>query len=68
MLTLAVTFSTFMSVIALPAFLVLITRKRPLVPWVGDAVQSFDHNGPGDNGLDDSTTESQTPFFPRRAA
>ncbi len=67
-LTLAVTFCTLMSVIVLPAFLVLITRKRPLVPWVGDAVQSFDHDGPGDNGLDDSTTESQTPFFPRRAA
>ncbi|HEY2827798.1 MAG TPA: MMPL family transporter [Pirellulales bacterium] len=43
-LTIAVTFCTLMSVIALPAFLTWITRKRPLVPWVGDAVISYDHN------------------------
>src|SRR5262245_143639 len=67
-LTLAVTFSTLMSVIALPAFLVLITRKRPLVPWVSDAVESFNHDGPNGDGLEDGTTDSQTPFFPRRAA
>jgi uncharacterized protein len=43
-LTIAVTFCTLMSVIALPAFLTWITRKRPLVPWVGDAVISYDHD------------------------
>jgi hypothetical protein len=42
-LTIAVTFSTLMSVVALPAFLVWLTRKRPLIPWVGAATQSFDH-------------------------
>ena len=40
-LTLAVTFCTLMSVVVLPAFLVWITRNRPLVPWVGDAVESL---------------------------
>jgi predicted RND superfamily exporter protein len=44
-LTIAVTFCTIMSIIVLPAFLTLITRKRPLVPWVGDAVESYDHDG-----------------------
>jgi hopanoid biosynthesis associated RND transporter like protein HpnN len=44
-LTLAVTFCTLMSVIVLPAFLTWITRKRPLIPWVGDAVESYDHDG-----------------------
>jgi uncharacterized protein len=43
-LTMAVTFCTLMSVLVLPAFLTLITRKRPLVPWVGDAVESYDHD------------------------
>ncbi len=43
-LTIAVTFCTLMSVVALPAFLAWITRKRPLVPWVGDAVISYDHD------------------------
>jgi uncharacterized protein len=43
-LTIAVTFCTLMSVIALPAFLTWMTRKRPLVPWVGDAVISYDHD------------------------
>ena len=43
-LTIAVTFCTAMSIIVLPAYLNLITRKRPLVPWVGDAVQSYEHD------------------------
>jgi predicted RND superfamily exporter protein len=43
-LTLAVTFCTLMSIAVLPAFLAIITRKRPLVPWVGDAVESYDHD------------------------
>jgi uncharacterized protein len=43
-LTIAVTFCTLMSVVALPAFLTWISRKRPLVPWVGDAVISYDHD------------------------
>ena len=42
-LTIAVTFCTLMSVVVLPAFLVWISRNRPLVPWVGDAVESYDH-------------------------
>jgi hopanoid biosynthesis associated RND transporter like protein HpnN len=44
-LTLAVAFCTFMSIIVLPAFLTWATRKRPLIPWVGDAVESYDHDG-----------------------
>jgi predicted RND superfamily exporter protein len=44
-LTLAVAFCTFMSIIVLPAFLTWTTRKRPLVPWVGDAVESYQHDG-----------------------
>jgi predicted RND superfamily exporter protein len=50
-LTLAVAFCTFMSIIVLPAFLTWMTRKRPLIPWVGDAVESYDHDdlpGPSD--------------------
>ncbi len=43
-LTIAVTFCTLMSIVVLPAFLTLITSKRPLVPWVGDAVESYDHD------------------------
>ena len=55
-LTIAVTFSTLMSIIVLPAFLVWITRKRPLVPWVGDAVESFDHAGDTASDDGDSVT------------
>jgi hypothetical protein len=66
-LTLAVTFCTIMSVIVLPAYLVLITRKRPLVPWVGDAVQSFDHDSDSEDGQSNGDT-APAPFFPRRAA
>jgi hopanoid biosynthesis associated RND transporter like protein HpnN len=55
-LTIAVTFCTLMSIIVLPAFLVWITRKRPLVPWVGDAVESFDHVGETSSDNSDSVT------------
>lgn len=51
-LTLAVAFCTAMSVLVLPAFLTIITRKRPLVPWVGDAVESYDHDEETDVDLD----------------
>ncbi len=60
-LTIAVTFCTLMSVIALPAFLTWMTRKRPLVPWVGDAVISYDHD---QLDVEDEATFSDT----RRAA
>jgi len=62
-LTIAVTFCTLMSVVALPAFLTWISRKRPLIPWVGDAVESFDH-------LDELASDLSTNIPPpaRRAA
>jgi hopanoid biosynthesis associated RND transporter like protein HpnN len=62
-LTLAVAFCTAMSVLVLPAFLTIITRKRPLVPWVGDAVESYDHDEPLE---DDLELEEMVPA--RRAA
>ncbi len=42
-LTLGVTACTLASLLCLPAFLSWLTRKKPLVPWVGDAVESYDH-------------------------
>ncbi len=62
-LTIAVTFCTLMSVVALPAFLTWISRKRPLIPWVGDAVESFDH---ADDEANEAFDEAAPPS--RRAA
>jgi uncharacterized protein len=62
-LTIAVTFCTLMSVVALPAFLTWISRKRPLIPWVGDAVESFDH---ADDEVKEAFDEAAPPS--RRAA
>jgi uncharacterized protein len=42
-LTLGVAACTIASLWCLPAFLAWVTRKRPLVPWVPDAVESYDH-------------------------
>jgi hypothetical protein len=42
-LTLGVAACTIASLWCLPAFLAWLTRKRPLVPWVPDAVESYDH-------------------------
>lgn len=44
-LTLGVAACTIASLWCLPAFLAWLTRKRPLVPWVPDAVESYDHEG-----------------------
>ncbi len=66
-LTIAVTFCTIMSIVVLPAFLSLITRKRPLVPWVSDAVESYDHEGlPNDDNDAASPEIDSAPL--RRAA
>ncbi len=71
-LTLAVTFCTFMSIIVLPAFLTIITRKRPLVPWVADAVESYDPDRiESDRAEDQSMSEAGDAGLPqptRRAA
>jgi uncharacterized protein len=52
-LTIGVAVCTLTSMILLPALLAWMTRKRPLVPWVGDAVVSYDHDQ-ADLELDDS--------------
>jgi uncharacterized protein len=43
-LTIGVAVCTLTSMMLLPALLAWMTRKRPLVPWVGDAVISYDHD------------------------
>ncbi|MCC7087391.1 MAG: MMPL family transporter [Pirellulales bacterium] len=42
-LTLGVAACTVASMWVLPAVLAWLTRKRPLIPWVADAVESYDH-------------------------
>jgi hypothetical protein len=45
-LTIGVAVCTLTSMILLPALLAWMTRKRPLVPWVSNAVISYDHDHP----------------------
>jgi len=45
-LTIGVAVCTLTSMILLPALLSWMTSKRPLVPWVADAVVSYDHERP----------------------
>jgi hypothetical protein len=61
-LTIGVTSCTLMSLVFLPAFLTWITRNRPLVPWVPNAVTSFDHE---DTNEDEPAA---APIAARRAA
>ena len=63
MLTIGVTACTLTSLLLLPALLAWLTHRRPLVPWVADAVESYDHHGEPVSVDDD-----QELAVPRRAA
>lgn len=60
-LTIGVMACTLTSIILLPALLAWITRHRPLVPWVADAVQSYEHR-------DDDPSDSWDADAPARRA
>ncbi|HZZ26638.1 MAG TPA: MMPL family transporter [Pirellulales bacterium] len=58
-LTIGVAVCTLTSMILLPALLSWMTRKRPLVPWVGSAVVSYDHDQPETDPIEDNTPSLQ---------